>query len=817
VSNVSDPSFFAVQPTVSNTGVLSYRVAPNAYGTVTFSVQARDNGGTANGGVDLSEPATATITVNPINDAPTFAAADPPASNEDAGTVVVTNWANFNPGPFEGDQTAEYIVTNVSNPALFATLPSVDAFGSLSYVTAANASGTSTFTVRVRDNGGTANGGQDTSGPQTFTITVNPVNDAPEVTLATAPTIEEDSPAQVVPGFATFNPGPGETDQTVVEYLVSDISNPAAFTVPPAISPAGVLTYTPAPNASGIITFNVRVRDNGGTANGGQDLSQPAVATLTINGINDPPVALARNVTIDARSGCVGLTVAPSQIDAGSYDPDNGPAELTYRINHTGEFPVGSTPVTLTVTDPAGLSASASAVVTVLGADTNNNTVPDTCDALRGGGGPDCDNDGDSDESLCVWENGLAAPGQTPPDGQLSQYGGNVAARVADDFYLLPGLLYRLTSFRGQILTNSIERTARLSFFRDCDGRPADEPFATFETSNVASESQGQNGKMLVTYVFEFCDDKFVLEGDATYWVSLQGKVNCNTTDQAFWASSGAEADPAAMIASVPYKAAGLGDHPCTTNTYDAWISIAECCIGCANMAFTMTGSTCQIAWDNGQVDLGPTRGGDPSGINRGVFSRAADSFVVKPCRTETICWIEAYIWTNCTPVFGFLELYENQCSLPTGNYTRRITPTDVIEINETAVIDGATYRLVKLEFWNIPWTLEGGKNYWLSVGADGAGSFNARSFFAYSDPNAPCGCSNRQIVHGATKANRQSNDRWLRGAREYAFRIATKPFFMDPVTIPGGRACPPDLNNDGVLAIGDLLEYLQAFFAGCP
>lgn len=817
VSNVSNPAMFAAGPNISNTGVLTYTPASNASGSVSFTVTARDSGGTANGGVDTSAPAQATLTITNVNDAPSFAASNPPASNEDGGTVVVTNWSNFNPGPFEGDQTAEYTVTNISNPSLFATPPSVNAFGSLSYVAANNASGTSTFTVRVRDDGGTASGGQDTSGTQTFTITVNAVNDAPEVTLATAPTIEEDAPAQVVPGFAAFSAGAGETGQSAVEYLISDISNPAAFAVAPAVSSAGVLTYTPATDASGTITFAVRVRDNGGTANGGQDVSQPAIATLTINGINDPPIASARSITIDARSGCVGLTVAAGQIDSGSYDPDNGPAELTYRLNRSGEFPVGATPVTLTVTDPDGLSSSANAVVTVLAVDSNNNTVPDTCDELRGGGGPDCDNDGDSDESLCIWENGLAAPGQTPPDGQLSQYGGNVASRVADDFYLQPGLLYRLTSFRGQVLTNSIERTARLSFFRDCDGRPEDEPFATFETSNVASESEGQNGKLLVTYVFEFCDDKFVLEGDATYWVSLQGKVNCNATDQAFWASAGAEADPFDMIASVPYKAFGVGDHPCTTNTYDAWISIAECCIGCANMAYTMTGSTCQLAWDNGPVDLGPTRGGDPSGINRGIFSRAADTFVVKPCRTETICWIEAYIWTNCLPVHGFLELYADNCGLPTGNYTRRIAPTDIIEIDETAVIDGVTYRLVKLEFWNIPWTLDGGRNYWLSVGADGAGSFNARSFFAYSDPNAPCGCTNRRIVYGANRVNRQADDRWLRSTREYAFRIATKPFFMDPIDLPGGRACPPDFNEDGVVAIGDLLEYLQAFFAGCP
>jgi large repetitive protein len=35
--------------------------------------------------------------------------------------------------------------------------------------------------VVLQDNGGTANGGVDTSAPQQFTITVNPINDEPNL------------------------------------------------------------------------------------------------------------------------------------------------------------------------------------------------------------------------------------------------------------------------------------------------------------------------------------------------------------------------------------------------------------------------------------------------------------------------------------------------------------------------------------------------------------------------------------------------------------------------------------------------------------
>ena len=64
----------------------------------------------------------------------------------------------------------------------------------MTYTPAANTIGTSTFTVTVQDNGGTANGGVDTSAPQTFTITVNAVDDPPLAVNDTA-TVTEDAPA----------------------------------------------------------------------------------------------------------------------------------------------------------------------------------------------------------------------------------------------------------------------------------------------------------------------------------------------------------------------------------------------------------------------------------------------------------------------------------------------------------------------------------------------------------------------------------------------------------------------------------------------
>ena len=75
------------------------------------------------------------------------------------------------PSPFE--------ITDNTNAGLFSAGPSVSPTGTLTYTPAANQNGTATITLRITDNGGTANGGVNASATQTFVITVTAVNDAP--------------------------------------------------------------------------------------------------------------------------------------------------------------------------------------------------------------------------------------------------------------------------------------------------------------------------------------------------------------------------------------------------------------------------------------------------------------------------------------------------------------------------------------------------------------------------------------------------------------------------------------------------------------
>src|SRR5207253_7151336 len=103
----------------------------------------------------------------------------------------------------ESGQTLTFQVTGNTNTALFSTGPAIAANGTLTYTPAANANGSATITISLKDNGGTANGGVDTSTSQTFTITVNAVNDAPSFTKGADQTVNNNTGAQTVANWAT--------------------------------------------------------------------------------------------------------------------------------------------------------------------------------------------------------------------------------------------------------------------------------------------------------------------------------------------------------------------------------------------------------------------------------------------------------------------------------------------------------------------------------------------------------------------------------------------------------------------------------------
>jgi hypothetical protein len=283
---VSGSSLFSVAPALSPTGTLTYTPAPNANGSATITVFLKDNGGVDNGGTDTSGSQTFNITVNPVNDAPSFTKGANQTVNEDSGSQSVSNWAqNISAGPQEevSSQTLSFQVTNNTNPTLFAVAPVLTNTGTLLFTPAANANGSATITVVLKDSGGTANGGVDTSPPQTFTITVNPVNDAPSFTKGANQTVLNNAGPQTINSWATsISPGPSDEASQTVTFQVTGNTNSALFSAAPAISSTGSLTYTPSPSAGGTATISITLKDNGGTANGGVDTSFTQAFTITV-------------------------------------------------------------------------------------------------------------------------------------------------------------------------------------------------------------------------------------------------------------------------------------------------------------------------------------------------------------------------------------------------------------------------------------------------------------------------------------------------------------------------------------------------------
>jgi len=209
-------------------------VARASIGTLTYVPNADYNGSDSfswngsDGTLFALANASVNITVNSVNDAPTLdAIADPAAILEDASQQTV-NLSGISPGVPADESGQTLTVTATSNNTALIPNPSVTytspgATGSLSYTPVANASGTATITVKVQDNGGTANGGVDTV-TRTFVVNVTAVNDTPTLDPIPNPAkIPHNSGLQTV-NLAGISAGGGETQTLTVTALSNNTS-----------------------------------------------------------------------------------------------------------------------------------------------------------------------------------------------------------------------------------------------------------------------------------------------------------------------------------------------------------------------------------------------------------------------------------------------------------------------------------------------------------------------------------------------------------------------------------------------------------------
>ncbi|HUL05884.1 MAG TPA: tandem-95 repeat protein, partial [Candidatus Acidoferrum sp.] len=318
---------------VSSWDLSSLSVTPAANSTTGFSLAVTATSTESSNGDTATTTVSLPVSIVPVNDAPAgadntvttaedtpyiFSAADFGFSDAQDSPANALLGVHITALPAAGQ-----LLLNGVAVALGAFVPAGEiALGHLTFAPAAdaNGSGYAGFSFQVQDDGGTANGGVDLDPtPDTITIDVTPVNDAP-VAGNDSYTTSEDTPLVIV--------GPGvlanDTDVENNPLSATKLSGPAHGSL--TLNPDGSFTYTPDANYGGPDGFTYTVDDgHGGTATG--------TVTLTVTPVADAPTLTTAPVTGNVN------TAIPLSVSAALVDTD-GSETLALQI---GAIPVGAT------------------------------------------------------------------------------------------------------------------------------------------------------------------------------------------------------------------------------------------------------------------------------------------------------------------------------------------------------------------------------------------------------------------------------------------------------------------------------------------
>jgi len=359
--------------------------------TVTYSPETNYNGSdsftfTTNDGFLDSAPATVSISVTAVNDAPSFSLpASPDQSlNNDAGAQTVTGFATgISAGP--SDESGQTLTFHVSNDdtSLFSAQPAIDpSSGDLTYTPSASTHGAATVSVYLTDSGGTANGGADTSGTQTFQVSTIQPDRAPTADAQSSVTTDEDTAKAI-----TLTGGDADGD-TLSFSIVGDPLHGSLGTIGTVSCDGGTpsscsadVTYTPNPNYNGSDSFTFKTND--GTVDSGSN----ATVSITVNAVDDPPVAVDDSTSLleDAAATTIGVL-------ANDTDVDGGPKMIGSKTNGThGTVVITNAGSDLTYQPDANYCGSDSFTYTLNGGDSATVEVTVTCvnDAPSFTKGPD--------------------------------------------------------------------------------------------------------------------------------------------------------------------------------------------------------------------------------------------------------------------------------------------------------------------------------------------------------------------------------------------------------------------------------------------
>ena len=362
-------------------------VTGEAPGTATITVTATDPGG-------LSASRTFEVTVSSDNNAPTASEAIPDQTLEAGAEVTVDVSAAFS------DPDGDALSYEAASDAPGVATASV----SVSEVTVAGeAPGTASITVTATDPGGL-------SATQTFEVTVRATNDAPTVSSEAIPDQTLEAGAEVtVDVSAAFS----DPDEDALSY--------GAASDAPGVATASVSgsDVTVAGEAPGTATITVTATDPGG-------LSATQTFEVTVRATNDAPTVSGEAIPDQTLEAGAEVTVDVSGAfsdpdgDALSYRATSGASSVATvsvsgsNVTVTGEAP-GAATITVTATDPGGMSASQTFEVTVSSANhapTVSDAIPDQ--TLEEGTQVTVDVSGafaDPDEDALSYEATSGAPG----------------------------------------------------------------------------------------------------------------------------------------------------------------------------------------------------------------------------------------------------------------------------------------------------------------------------------------------------------------------------------------------------------------------
>ena len=448
---------------------------------ITFVV---DDGAAFN---NFSSVATTTLSFNlPNNNAPE-ATDDNYSTNEDTELVVdITDSVLVNDSDIDGDNLTVIGNTDPNNG-----LVTVNPDGTFTYTPDSDFNGSDSFTYTVSDgNNGTATA--------TVNLTINAVNDVP-IVVDDSFTTDEDTELIV---DITDNVLVNDSDIDDDNLTVIGNTDPNNGLV--TVNPDGTFTYTPDSDFNGSDSFTYTVSDgNNGTAT--------ATVNLTINAVNDAPIAVDDSFTTDEDTELIvditdNVLVNDSDIDddnltvIGNTDPNNGLVTVnpdgTFTYTPDSDFN-GSDSFTYTVSDGNNGTATATVNLTI-------NAVNDAPIAI--------DDSLTTDEDTSISGNIFADNGNgvdSDPDGDtftVTEINGN-AADVGEQITLASGALLTLN------LDGSYSYNPNGQFESLNDGQTETDSF-TYTIDDGNGETSGATVSINITGVNDVPDDLNVINGD---------------------------------------------------------------------------------------------------------------------------------------------------------------------------------------------------------------------------------------------------------------------------------------------------------------